>query len=68
MGIGQSKGAQVATCIFCTPVSFYVPCCIDEWWSLESCLLSYLSFGRCFWTIVAPICFSCECGKFDSGC
>ena len=67
MAILQSKGAKVATCIFCTPVSFFIPCCIDEWWSMEACLLSYLNCGRCCWTICSPICFSCDIGNFKDG-
>lgn len=67
MVLGQSKGAQVATCIFCTPISFCVPCFIDGWWSYESCLLAYLSCGRCCWTIASPICFSCDMGDCSKG-
>ena len=67
MTLGQSKLSKVATCIFCTPTSFIVPCLIDEWWGVEACCLAYLQCGRCFWTTCSPICFKCEFGDIKTG-
>lgn len=64
--LGQSPAQKVATCIFCCPVSFYIPMWIDEWWALEACCLSYLNCGRCCWTVLSPICFTCKLGDASS--